>query len=165
MKMEDMSEAYVRALCACNGFSVDRPNRDNDGYDIVVGCTNFVCENSKVRSPYIHVQLKSSYSNITVNQDNSISYKLEVKNYNQLISNRAIPLILIVFHMYENENSWIEQTADWLKITKCAYWISLKNAQATENKTSITIKIPGENLLTKESLFEIMRKVSMEEEL
>jgi hypothetical protein len=41
----------------------------------------------------------------------------------------------------------------------------LKNAQATENKTSITIKIPGENLLTKESLFEIMRKVSMEEEL
>ena len=35
----------------------------------------------------------------------------------------------------------------------------------TDNTETISIKIPAENLLTKDSLKEIMRKISREEEL
>lgn len=31
LKMEDMSETYLRALCAANGFSIVRGDHDNDG--------------------------------------------------------------------------------------------------------------------------------------
>ena len=33
LRMEDMSEAFLRALCAANGYSISITNHDNDGLD------------------------------------------------------------------------------------------------------------------------------------
>lgn len=52
-----------------------------------------------------------------------------------------------------------------LKVTKCAYWVSLKNNQPTNNGSSITVVIPKENILSCECLKKLMIKVSKEEEL
>ena len=150
LKMEDMSEAYVRALCAANGYSITESKHDNDGVDIGIKCINKVADESKIISPLLHIQLKSSYSQIRVNKNGSITYHLEVKNYKKLIqSNRMIPIILVVFHMPNDEKDWIEQTPDWLKIKKCAYWISLMGKPDTSNTSTIAIDIPAANLLTK----------------
>lgn len=161
-----MSETYLRALCAAKGYSVGKTNHDNDGVDIEVECRGRVADDSIKESTVMKVQLKSSYARITEHEDGSITYALEVKNYNSLIApDRFVPLILVVFHMPREEAQWIEQTTDWLKIKKCAYWISLKGKADTDNTETISIKIPAENLLTKDSLKEIMRKISREEEL
>lgn len=161
-----MSEAYLRALCAANGYTIDKREHDNDGIDIGVVCSDKVADDSILESTELKIQLKSSYANITAHDDGSITYKLEVKNYKSLISTkRMIPLILVVFHMSREEAEWIEQTTDWLKIKKCAYWISLKGKPNTDNTEKISIRIPATNLLTKESLKEIMWKVSKMEEL
>lgn len=166
LKMEDMSESFVRALCAYNGYNVLKADHDNDGFDISIRCTNKPAEDSILRSTTIEAQLKSSYSNITKLPDGSINYALEVKNYEWLIdSNRMVPLILIVFHMEEDENLWLEQTTDWLKITKCAYWISLRGWAPISNTSKVTINIPATNILTKESLRDIMVKVSKQQAL
>ena len=166
LRMEDMSEAYLRALCAANGYTIEKCEHDNDGVDIGLVCGGKVADDSKLLSTELRIQLKSSYANITANKDGSITYKLEVKNYKSLIStSRMVPLILVVFHMPSEEAQWLEQTADWLKIKKCAYWISLKGCDDTENTEKISIRIPAGNLLTKDSLREIMRKISREEEL
>lgn len=165
LKMEDMSEAYVRALCAVNGFSVTKANHDNDGVDITIHCKGDVVPDSKWHSPSLDIQLKSS-SQITEHEDGSISYPLEVKNYKWLIdSRRCTPIILVVLHMHPDEKLWVDQTTDWLKITKCAYWLSLKGWPETDNTSTVTITIPSTNLLTKESLKEIMAKISKEEQL
>lgn len=166
LKMEDMSESFVRALCAYNGYNISRPDHDNDGFDISIRCTGKVSPDSLQNSTIIEAQLKSSYSDITILDDGSINYVLKVKNYNWLIdSSRMVPLILIVFHMQEDENLWLEQTNDWLKITKCAYWISLKGWGPTTNTSTITINIPSSNVLTKDSLHDIMEKVSKQQPL
>ena len=166
LKMEDMSEAYLRALCAANGFSVDRSNHDNDGYDVEISCKGFIDSNSSLYSPKLDIQLKSSYSNIKLNDDGSITYTLEVKNYKTLIqTNRMIPQILVVFYMHQDENLWLEHTTDWLKITKCAYWTSLKGYEDTKNEHTININIPHDHILTKESLKNIMTKISKQESL
>ena len=95
-----------------------------------------------------------------------VEFTLEVKNYKWLIEKkRMLPLILVVFHMPADEKDWIEQTSDWLKIKKCAYWISLKGREDTDNKESITINIPADHQLTKDSLKSIMIKISKQEEL
>ena len=34
VRMEDMSDAFLRALCAANGYSISITYHDNDGLDI-----------------------------------------------------------------------------------------------------------------------------------
>ena len=166
LKMEDMSEAYVRALCAINGFNVNRGTRDNEGWDISISCKGFLGTDSVLSTTKIEVQLKATYAKIKRSSDGFISFKLEVKNYNQLIdTKRIIPLILVVFQMYEDEKKWLEQNEEYLKITRCAYWVSLKGEKPTDNKNSITIQIPTNNILTQNTLRDLMYKVSKQEEL
>lgn len=166
LKMEDMSEAYLRALCAANGFTIDKREHDNDGVDIGLVCKDKVAADSVLVSTELKIQLKSSFANIIEHEDGSITYKLEVKNYKSLIStNRMVPLILVVFHMPHEEAHWIEQTSDYLKIKKCAYWISLKGRPDTDNTEKISIRIPAKNILTQDSLKDIMYKLSKTEEL
>lgn len=161
LMMEDMSVAFVQALCAANGYSISKCNHDNDGWDLSIECKGKPAEDSIMYSPAIQVQLKSSYSKIRENEDGSISYSLEVKNYKTLIeNNRMIPQILVVFYMPQEEEHWIEQTPDWLKIKKCAFWISLRGLTDTDNKESITITLPSDHLLTKDTLKDIMVRTS-----
>ena len=166
LRMEDMSVAYVRALCAVNGYSIGGINHDNDGYDITIHCSGCPDENSIKHSPSIHVQLKSSYAKIRTNADGTLSYALEVGNYNLLIDDKRInPLILIVLHMHADVDQWIEQTTDYLKITKCAYWKSLVGQQPTDNKETISIRFTSDDLLTADTLKAIMIKVANEQPL
>lgn len=166
IRMEDVSEAYVRALCAVNGYSITKSNHDNDGYDIVIECKGQVASDSLRYSPMVQVQLKASYAKITEHPDGSITYPLEVKNYRWLIDpKRMIPIILVVFRMHQNDSLWVEHTNDWLKITKCAYWISLRGRSDTQNTSTINVTIPATNILTQDSLKDIMLKISKEEAL
>lgn len=36
LMMEDMSVAFVQALCAANGYSISKCNHDNDGWDLSI---------------------------------------------------------------------------------------------------------------------------------
>lgn len=67
--------------------------------------------------------------------------------------------------MYQDENLWIEHNANYLKLTKCAYWACLEGDEPTENKTSKRIIIPGGNVLSPDALKEIMVKISKQQEL
>ena len=88
---------------------------------------------------------------------------LKLRTMNPVIDTTRIePLILVVFHMPVEEDQRIEQTPNWIKIWKCAYWISLKGRTHTDNKETITITLPSDHRLTKDSLKEIMVKISKE---
>ena len=165
LKMEDMSEAYLRALCAANGFSIDRSNHNNDGYDVAISRKGLLTKDSVLRSPKLDIQLKSSCSKIT-SHDGSISFQLEVKNNKTLIvTDRIGPQILVVFHMHRDETLWLERSTDWLKITKCAYWICLQGYEDTTNTNTISVTIPSDHVLTKEALWDIMIRISKQQPL
>lgn len=165
-RMEDMSIAYVQALSAYNGYSVDEIKRDNDGVDLSIKCKGKVIDESQLISIQLNVQMKSSYSTITYDKHGNIHYPLETKNYNILVETRlSTPTILILLEMHREESNWIEHTTDFLKITKCAYWMSLKGQERTENTGTKTIVIPKENILTPEALKSLMIKISKCQEL
>ena len=93
-------------------------------------------------------------------------YNLRAKNYNDLVvTNRMTPLILVVLWMYEDVNDWIEQTDEFLKITRRAYWMNLSGQDPTENSETKTIEINENQLLTAESLKELMIRASKGERL
>lgn len=74
--MEDMSIAFVRALCAANGYSISSCEHDNDGFDMEINCKDKAAPDSHIVSCSFQAQLKSSYGNIKLNPDGSISYNL-----------------------------------------------------------------------------------------
>ena len=162
IRQEDMSIAYLTALCAANGYTLMKEEHDNDGVDRTIKCKGKPDETCIRKSPKLDVQLKACYSNhIRINTDGSINYDLEAKNYNILVDEERItPIILVLLHMHEDERLWIDQTPDYMKITKCAYWVSLTGQPPTENITTKTITIPASNILSKESLKAIMVKVA-----
>lgn len=166
-RMEDISIAYVSAVAASNGYSVNSVKRDNDGVDMQLSCKGKPHLTSIRHSPQLDIQLKSSYSSSRIKFDNNgdVLYSLEAKNYNSLIDEcRCNPLILVLLHLPEEETTWIEHTNQYLKLQKCAYWISLRGKPETRNKSSITIKIPCSNIFSPASLKEIMIKIGEGEE-
>lgn len=165
-RMEDLSFAYVKALSAENGYTLAKVELDNDGIDATISCKGFPAVGCRMLSPRFDIQLKASYGRVTVKKNGDISFVLEAKNYNNLVpSNRMIPAILVLLHMPKDENKWVKHTKQCLKITKCAYWVSLKHLKVTRNKHSVTITIPKGNVLTGSELKRIMIKVSNGEEL
>ena len=167
-RMEDMSMAYLQAICAKNGYEISNTKHDYDGIDCTIECGGYPIEDGECKwcSPKIEVQLKSSYSSVDTLENGDVQYDIPARNYNLLVNtNRMLPYILILLVMHREENLWLNHSVDGLMITKCAYWICLKGQEPTENQKTKRIVIPSANVLTPSSLQELMVKVSKDQGL
>lgn len=165
-RMEDVSVAYVQAICAQNGYTMGPVARDNDGIDVTITCVGYPDVGCKRISPALAVQLKASYGKFIQLASGDFSFALPVKNYNKLIlANRLIPAILVVLQMDQDENNWVIHHNDKLEIKKCAYWVNLKGLPPTKNKDSINVTIPKGNVFSCNGLKDIMIKIAKEIEL
>lgn len=167
-RMEDMSVAYVKAICAKDGYTYGIENHDNYGIDCRISCPGKPSNDPECKrtSPVMEVQLKSSYSSVEILPNGDVKYDLPARNYNLLIDeNRLIPYILVLLVMPEDEHSWLSQTTDFLQISKCAYWACLKGREITNNKSTVRITIPSRNVFSPEALRNIMIKISKEVDL
>lgn len=167
-KMEDMSRAYLQAICAKNGYDISTSQHDNDCVDCTIQCCGFPVDDTECRwhSPKIDVQLKASYAGAQILENGDVQYDIPSRNYNYLVDTRRyIPYILILLVMNREENLWLNHSMEGLTITKCAYWTCLKGQEPTENHNTKRIVIPGTNVLTPNSLQELMIKVSKDQAL
>ena len=162
---EDLSEAYLMAVAAVNGFSAERVRRDNNGIDVMVK-NNGRLDNTCIKSEgCIGVQLKATV-NWSSNDDNTISYALDVKNYHDL---RAIdvvfPRVLVVLCLPKEESDWLVISEHEFILRKCAYWFSLYGLPDIANSQTVTVRIPATNLLAKDAVRTLMLKAQRDEEL
>jgi hypothetical protein len=149
MRMEALANSYVKAVAAYCGYQVVKPEIDDDSVDgILIG--------SEGKKPRVDFQLKSTGAHQMKN--GTISYPLNIKNYNDLIIETLTPRILIVFLMPEDEGQWIDLCHDSLSLKKCAYWTSLLGREDIINTSTKTIEIKEENIFSPESLRMIMNK-------
>ena len=72
---------------------------------------------------------------------------------------------MVVLMMYEDEAEWTEQTDEYLKITRRAYWLNLVGQQPTTNRSSKNVDINENQILTAESLKELMVRAWRRERL
>lgn len=163
---ENLSEAYLMLVASINGFSPERRRRDNDGVDVEVlhnGKLDTTCTRIEGK---ISVQLKATVNWTPNIDDATISYALDVKNYNDLRATElVVPRILVLLCLPQEEHDWLGITEDILTLKKCAYWYSLRGMPATTNTQTVTLRIPSGNLLTKDALRELMLKAQREEDL
>lgn len=155
---EELSACYCKAICAICGFTTSVPNFDY-GIDLMI---NDVQYNKSLKRHYqtgtnIQVQLKAS-ENIKI-EDNFISYNLEVKNYNDLVEeNTASPKILLLYWLPKDKNEWLKSDENNLILKNCMWWCSLKGQKISNNKKTIKITIPKNQLFNVESLNMLMDK-------
>jgi hypothetical protein len=154
----ELSLAYLQAVAARIGYSVDIPRHDFDSIDAVISAKGKICDEGK-NSPKIEVQLKATF-NWEINHQNQIPFKLEIKNYNDLRAETVLPRLLILLCLPKNESEWLFQDKDQLILKHCAYYLYLKNEPEVTNEKTKTVYFPANQILTTDKLKELMIKAS-----
>ena len=112
----------------------------------------------------VDVQLKAT-KKVPVEQDGRYSHSLKVKNYDELRSiNTGAPQLLVVLFLPVDANTWLAHSEDCLVARRCAYWLSVRGAQETD-QDSKTVYIPRANLLSVDALRTLMTRFSRMEVL
>lgn len=155
-KKEEFSYGYLQLLCAINGLALEKTGRaiDNKGIDVMIIGTEKIKEINALR---IDAQVKCTSQNIE--KEDVIKFRLKVKAYNQLRDeNNYSTTILIVVVVPQNEEDWLTVENNEMIFRKCGYWICLKGYPEVKDKSTITIDIPKENIITNKTLLNLVEQ-------
>ena len=159
---EDIHISYLSALCAFAGIAYEIMRHDEDSTDGILR-KRVILDDGRKYEAELRIQLKatSSTSQYTDNGD-TITYKLKVKNYNDLCGSGTVDIILGLLILPENEE-WISWSQEELLIKGCMYWAEFSGKKESKNSSSVTVKIDKNNKINAETLNEILEKVAREE--
>lgn len=164
----DLSYAYLHMIAARGGFSCAYAHRhlDDAGVDAVLHEDGRrLAPDSVLMSFEVHVQLKATYQT-PAEQDGCFSYSLTVPRYDKLRKpNVNSPRILVVLYLPADAGEWLRHSEDCLVAKRCAYWVSLRNAPDSANPKHQTVYVPRRQILSVESLTELMTRFSRREEI
>lgn len=158
-RKEELSFSYLNALCSYEGIALEIQKHDDDGIDAIIK-KDVETSSGKYKSS-LAVQLKAS-STQWVDKAEYIKYPLKVKNFNDLTTRSVIPQALFLFTLPKDEEAWIKHDIDQLIIRKCMYWCSFSGKGGSSNSSSVTIKIPKEQVVCPASLSDLLIKIAEE---
>lgn len=164
----ELSYAYLHAVASSVGAGMGPATRheDNAGVDAkLVGWGPFV-GGGFLTEVDLKVQLKATTKNPRV-QDGKLSFELQgIHRYDDLRAETvSTPRILVVLFLPEDQEEWLEFSTDSLTLRKCAYWVSLRGADSTTNRTSVTVYLPESQPFNPDGLREVFRRLSLKEVL
>lgn len=159
---EDLSICYLKTIAAVQGIAVERAEHDEDSVDVIIKKVLNTNRNIPFNSQ-ISVQLKatSSKSQYSITEE-EISYKLKVKNYNDLCMPASMPSILALLILPEEKEAWTQWTPDELILKGKMFWLSLQDKEVSDNKDNVTVKIPRENILNADTIEGLIKKAAEE---
>ena len=159
---EDLSICYLKTIAAVRRIAVERIEHDEDSVDVVIKKVLNIDKNVSFNSQ-ISVQLKATSSNSQYGiGKQEISYKLKVKNYNDLCMPATMPSMLALLILPEEMEEWTKWTPDELMIKGKMFWLSLQNQEVSDNKDNVTVKIPKENILNADTIENLIQKAAEE---
>lgn len=161
----ELSYAYLHAIASRAGIICECAGRhtDNAGVDATLRVKGRLDENSVLTNFTVDVQLKATI-NDPIGLSERLPYSLNLKNYNDLRSlNTTAPQLLVVLFLPQDVDRWLSHSEEGLIARRCAYWLSLRNAVESRNKSSQTVYIPKENLLSVQNLNHLLTRFSRQE--
>ena len=161
---EQLSYAYIHALSSRIGFQcacLHHPDRDS--IDAQISGRGLLENDSTLRSPVLHLQLKAKPTTIGIAP--TFSFQVARKNYDDLRQKSHVPKLLVVFIMPMLEQDWLCVDSDHMITRKCAYWHNLLGEPSIvpDTQGSKSVNISTSNLLDMDSLRKLMVRVSREE--
>ena len=146
---EDIHISYLSAVCASASISFDLQRHDDDSTDGIVKKLITFDDGSKYMS---------SLSQYTDGEE-TLQYKLKVKNFNDLCTKCTTPIILGVLVLPEDEKTWVEWSEKELLINGCMYWADFSDKSPSDNKNTVTVSIDKKNVINKDTFLEILEKI------
>jgi len=160
---EALSIKYIETLANYKGFKTHSLYPDN-GTDLVIYEVKPRQENGHQRyfdtGRELKIQLKATSIEIEVN-DGHLVYDLNANTYNDLVVriNDNRPLILILFLLPNEYQDWTILNEEQLVLKKCAYYyLPAEDAERTDNQVTQRIRINVENIVTIDTLNELMER-------
>ncbi|MFN8711331.1 MAG: DUF4365 domain-containing protein [Bacteroidota bacterium] len=158
----ELSVAYVHAVAAKCGISLDHPKIDTDSVDVKL---KMKTPSGRLKTSEIDLQLKATSSTLLNPGDESFAFDLSIKNYNDLRSDRHTPILLVILRLPADEKEWLLQSQEQLIMQKCAYWYNLKGNPERHNHSQVRINVPLSQVFSPEQLLSFMSKISNAKEL
>ena len=147
-KEEALSRVYARAVAAAAGYLTAEPDFDRDGVDLRIHAGGAM-------RPALDLQLKATV-NLRVSAEGDPRFPLPRRNYDLLRLETQTPRLLVVLDLPSEPSRWVTITDDELILRHRAYWLNLRGSEAKENQSSVTVRIPRQNLFNVENLRALM---------
>ena len=162
-KKEEIHISYISAVCACAEVYYETQRHDQDSTDGILK-KRITFPEGAVYDAQLRIQLKctSSPSQYTDHGD-SITYKLKVKNYNDLCTPSTTPIILGLLVLPEDESSWVNWSQSELLIKGCMYWADFSSCHKSDNSASVSVQLNKENIINPHTVLDILTKIAKEE--
>ncbi|HEY9262753.1 DUF4365 domain-containing protein [Chitinophaga sp.] len=164
----EISYAYLHAVASHAGAGCHNANRasDGNGIDAIITGWGPFPNGGYIQEVDIKVQLKATVGVPSVN-NGFISYFLQgINRYDDLRSEALVThRILVVMFLPPNSDHWLSITENELLLQRCAYWVSLRGADPSQNASGQTIYIPQNQILHPDSLRGIFATRSRNETL
>jgi len=152
---EQFSNAFVVAVAAAAGFVTGKWDVDDDSIDWQIAASG---GHGTRRSPRLELQLKCTARPSIV--DGSIRFPLSAKNYEDLIpENVSVPRILVAVIVPTQVSDWFTLSDESLILRNCAYWVSLRGLEPSENEVSVAVGVPLAQRFDVSALGAIMERV------
>lgn len=149
---EALSRVYARAVAASAGYVTTDPEFDRDGVDMRI-------QSGGAMRPALDLQLKATVNLIASSNghpDAHYRFPLKRRNYDLLRMETQTPRLLVVLDLPREEERWITITANKLVLRRRAYWLSLRGSESTDNRSSVTVRIPKGNVFDVPNLRTLM---------
>lgn len=160
----ELSYAYLHAVAAQAGVGCEVAGRHDDNTGVDAKLTGWGPFSGYRQEVDIKVQLKATVKSPAIVGE-TLSYSLTgIERYNDLRTDTvATPRILVVLFLPAERSRWLEHSEQALKLRECAYWVSLRGAQESSNKTAQTIYLPRAQRFDPEGLHALMDRISRNE--
>ena len=151
-RKERFSLAYIGAVAAHAGYHLSElygPDKDSvDG--LLMG--------DEDGRPRIEFQAKATSRGVL--RGNRITFRLPVKNYDDLRVRVLWPRILIVVVIPPEDTDWMVHSEEELRVRRCGYWLSLAGAPATTNRRTVSVRIPRTQVFDTQQLQTLMERAN-----
>lgn len=159
-RKEELSYAYLLAVCAPKGIAVERQHHDDDSIDVIIK-RKIVFKDNSCFNVALGVQLKAT--SIELKKGNGyVSYDLPVKNYNDICTIGTMKICLCVLELPSEIDKCVVCDTEKLMLHYRMYWHLLDDVPKTDNRTTIRLKIPDTNLLTPTTVMELVQRIAEE---
>ena len=149
-RQEALSRAYAHAVAAQGGYATAVYAEDRDGVDLRI-------QAGGAMRPALELQLKATV-NLARSNEGYFRFPLKRRNYDLLRIGTQTPRLLVVLDLPKDERRWMTITTDELVLRHRAYWLNLKGWDETINQTSVTVRIPEQNIFNVENLQALMEQ-------
>lgn len=159
---EDLQISYISALCAASGISYDTQSHDDDSTDGIIK-KRINLGDGRFYDAAVRIQLKcTSSASQYEDKGTYITYKLKVKNYNDLCTPSTTPIILGLLILPENEDEWIDWSTEELLIRGCMYWKDFSGCEKSNNAGTVNVKIEKSDVINQKTLNDILTQIAKE---